>query len=195
MEWLYTKTEAQCGELSNFPHRIFKVNLRLQKPYRSCSDMTHVTRITAFEAHLLTLCHVTERVEDRFCVWRSASCQPNGYISATFSWTLFTLATAPIFHTGSQFSHYSLTGWLNFFCHIRSMVQKFPSWYTKAAPNGKCCEGSMVRLMYQYEMNKGRLYLKIAKLFCFCHFKKLVRPETFGPYHLYFWCYMPFKFA
>ena len=29
--------------------------------------------------------------------------------------------------------------------------------------------------------NKGRLYWKIAKLFCFCHLKMLVRPETFGP--------------
>ena len=29
--------------------------------------------------------------------------------------------------------------------------------------------------------NKGRLYWKIAKLFYFCHLKKLVRPETFGP--------------
>ena len=36
---------------------------------------------------------------------------------------------------------------------IRSRVQKFPTWHTKAAQNGKCCEGyivpSMVRLMYQ----------------------------------------------
>ena len=29
--------------------------------------------------------------------------------------------------------------------------------------------------------NKGRLCWKIAKLFYFCHLKKLVRPETFGP--------------
>ena len=36
---------------------------------------------------------------------------------------------------------------------LRSRVQKFPAWHTKAAPNGKCYEGyivpSMVRLMYQ----------------------------------------------
>ena len=36
---------------------------------------------------------------------------------------------------------------------VSSRVQKFPAWHTKAAPNGKCCEGyivpSMVRLMYQ----------------------------------------------
>ena len=36
---------------------------------------------------------------------------------------------------------------------VRSRVQKFPARHTKAAPNGKCCEGyivpSMVRLMYQ----------------------------------------------
>jgi hypothetical protein len=155
VEWLHKKTEAQCGKLSNFPHWIFKVNLRLQKPYRSCSDMTHVTRITAFDVQFLTLCHVTERVEDRFCFWRSASYQPSGYISATFSWTLFTLATAPIFHTGSQFSYYSLTGWLNFLCQHMWQGPKVPAWYTKAAPNGKCCEGyiapSMVRLMYQYQ--------------------------------------------
>ena len=33
--------------------------------------------------------------------------------------------------------------------------------------------------------NKGRLCWKIAKLFNFCHLKKLVRPETFGPYYVY----------
>ena len=37
--------------------------------------------------------------------------------------------------------------------NVRSRVQKFPAGHTKAAPNGKCCEGyivpSMVRLMYQ----------------------------------------------
>ena len=36
---------------------------------------------------------------------------------------------------------------------VCSTVQKFPAGHTKAAPNGKCCEGyivpSMVRLMYQ----------------------------------------------
>ena len=32
--------------------------------------------------------------------------------------------------------------------------------------------------------NKGRLCWKIAKLFYFCHLKKLVRPETFGPYYV-----------
>ena len=32
---------------------------------------------------------------------------------------------------------------------------------------------------------KGRLCWKIAKLFYFCHLKKLVRPETFGPYYVY----------
>ena len=41
------------------------------------------------------------------------------------------------------------------FREVRSTVQKFPAWHTKAAPNGKCCEGyivpSMVRLMYQLE--------------------------------------------
>ena len=34
--------------------------------------------------------------------------------------------------------------------------------------------------------NKGRLCWKIAKLFYFCHLKKLVRPETFGPYYVYY---------
>ena len=34
--------------------------------------------------------------------------------------------------------------------------------------------------------NKGRLCWKITKLFYFCHLKKLVRPETFGPYYVYF---------
>ena len=36
--------------------------------------------------------------------------------------------------------------------------------------------------------NKGRLCWKIANLFYFCHLKKLVRPETFGPYHVYIIC-------
>ena len=35
---------------------------------------------------------------------------------------------------------------------IRSRVQKFPAWHTKAAPGGKCCEGyivpSVVRLTF-----------------------------------------------
>ena len=34
--------------------------------------------------------------------------------------------------------------------------------------------------------NKGRLCWKIAKLFYFCHLKKLVSSETFGPYYVYF---------
>ena len=34
--------------------------------------------------------------------------------------------------------------------------------------------------------NKGRLCWKIAKLFYFCRLKKLVRPETFGLYHVNF---------
>ena len=80
--------------------------------------------------------------------------------------------------------------------HIRNRVQKFPAWHTKAAPNGKCCEGyvvpSMVRLMYQFQAcwNKGRLCWKIAKVFYFCHLKELVRPETFGPYYVHslLWC-------
>ena len=32
--------------------------------------------------------------------------------------------------------------------------------------------------------DKGRLCWKIAKLFYFCHLKKLARPETFGPYYV-----------
>ena len=32
--------------------------------------------------------------------------------------------------------------------------------------------------------NKGRLCWKIAKLFYICHLKKLVRPETSGPYYV-----------
>ena len=39
------------------------------------------------------------------------------------------------------------------YVYTRGRVQKFPALHTKAAPNGKCCEGytvpSMVRLMYQ----------------------------------------------
>ncbi len=27
-------------------------------------------------------------------------------------------------------------------------------------------------------------HIYIAKFFCFCHLKKLVRPETFGPYYV-----------
>jgi hypothetical protein len=33
--------------------------------------------------------------------------------------------------------------------------------------------------------NKGRICWKIAKLFYFCHLKKLVRPETFWPYYVW----------
>ena len=38
--------------------------------------------------------------------------------------------------------------------------------------------------MWKVCWNKGRICWKIAKLFCFCHLKKLVRPETFGPYYV-----------
>ena len=68
--------------------------------------------------------------------------------------------------------------------HIWGWVEKFLAWHTKAAPNGKCCEGhiapSMVRLMYQFQVVTCSI-LTIAKLFYFCHLKKLVRPETFRP--------------
>ena len=74
--------------------------------------------------------------------------------------------------------------------YVCSRVQKFPAWHTKAAPNGKCCEGYVVpsrvtsSQMWKVCWNKGRLRWKIAKLFYFCHLKKFVRPETFGPYHV-----------
>ena len=73
---------------------------------------------------------------------------------------------------------------------VRSRVQKFPAWHTKAAPNGKCCEGFFEghrvtsSQMWKVCWNKGRLCWKITKLFYFCHLKKLVRPETFGPYYV-----------
>ena len=42
---------------------------------------------------------------------------------------------------------------------LRRWVQNFPACHTKAAPNGKCCEGyiapSTVRLMYQYQYVLG----------------------------------------
>ena len=92
----------------------------------------------------------------------------------------------------SSFQSDSTTGnYQNIFTNIRSRVQKLPAWHTKATPNGKCCEGYvvpyMVRLMYQLKVcwNKGRPCWKIAKLFYFCHLKKLVSPETFGPYYVY----------
>ena len=45
--------------------------------------------------------------------------------------------------------------------------------------------------MWKVCWNKGRLCWKTAKLFYFCHLKKLVRPKTFGPYYVSFPC----KFA
>ena len=73
---------------------------------------------------------------------------------------------------------------------IHSRVQKFLAWHSKAAPDGKYCERYIVPSrvtslqMWKVCWNKGRLCWKIAKLFYFCHLKKLVRPETFGPYHV-----------
>ena len=85
----------------------------------------------------------------------------------------------------------------NYFYKVRSRVQKFPAWHTKAAPNGKCCEGyivpSMARLMYQLKSvwYKGRLCWKIANLFYFCHLKKLDREETWmDPSTYKFTCYI-----
>ena len=47
--------------------------------------------------------------------------------------------------------------------------------------------------MWKVCWSKGRLYWKIAKLFHFCHLSKLVRPETYGPYHVQaYTCPSPF---
>ena len=62
---------------------------------------------------------------------------------------------------------------------IRSSVQKFPAWHTKAAPNGKCCEGyivpSMVRLMYQLKsvLKNRETMLKNSKFVLFVTLKKV----------------------
>ena len=50
---------------------------------------------------------------------------------------------------------------------------------------------SMVRLMYQLKsvLKLRETMLKIAKLFYFCHLEKLIRPETFGPYHVPSFCF------
>ena len=52
-----------------------------------------------------------------------------------------------------HFSHSTRHGKMYRDMKVRSRVQKFPAWHTKAAPHGKCYEGhivpSMVRLMYQ----------------------------------------------
>ena len=37
---------------------------------------------------------------------------------------------------------------------LRSRVQKFPAWHTKAAPNGKCCEGYTVCLQMNGAVSK-----------------------------------------
>ena len=73
----------------------------------------------------------------RACCWSLSWAVAVQYISTyptntlVFSWQILSLCPTP----------------------ARSRVQKFPAWHTKAAPNGKCCEGyivpSMVRLMYQ----------------------------------------------
>jgi hypothetical protein len=77
---------------------------------------------------------------------------------------------------------------------VHNKVQKFQAWHTKAAPNGKCCEGYIVLFeghrvtgsqMWKVCWNRGKLYWKTAKFFHFCHLKKLVRPETLGPYRVF----------
>jgi hypothetical protein len=81
------------------------------------------------------------------------------------------------------FIHYSDNG-------NTGRVQKFLAWHTKAVPNGKCCEGYTVpstatsQQIWKVCSNKGRTHWKTAKLFHFCHLKKLVSPETFGPYYV-----------
>ena len=57
--------------------------------------------------------------------------------------------------------------------HIRNRAQKFPAWHTKAAPNGKCCEGyivpSVVRLMYQLKsvLKQRETMMKNSKVVLF----------------------------
>jgi len=122
------KPKPNAGNCPNFPIEFFKGNLSLQKPYKSRSDMTHVTRIAAFDAHFLTSCHVTERAEDRFCAWRSAFCQSSGYISVTLCYFQLNNVCTRLntdFHTDSQFSHYSLIALLNFLCQHIFLIKHF----------------------------------------------------------------------
>ena len=84
---------------------------------------------------------------------------------------------------------------------LRSRVQKFPAWHTKADQNGKCCEGYDSAIYGEVNVSvekcveiKGDYVKKIANLFYFYRLKKLVRPETFGPYHVCLYVYLLFVY-
>ena len=76
--------------------------------------------------------------------------------------------------------------------NIRSRVQKFPTWHTKARAKWKMLWGIYSAIYGEVNVsvekcvcwNKGRLCWKTAQLFNFCHLQKLVRPENFGPYYV-----------
>ena len=73
---------------------------------------------------------------------------------------------------------------------VRSRVQNFPAWHTKAAPDGKCCEGyivpSMVRLMYQLKsvLKWRETMLKNSKVVLFVTLKSWSGRKLFGPYYV-----------
>ena len=88
--------------------------------------------------------------------------------------------------------------------YVRGRVQKFPAWHTKAAPNGKCCEGyiapSMVRLMYQFQAATcssmlEALVLMLVGRFISVNFKswsgrRILDPTTYMCVCTYIYIYM-----
>ena len=66
---------------------------------------------------------------------------------------------------------------------LSQFIRSYPSYrrpFLHPQPGDAPCRGDRD----PQTQNKGRLCWKIAMLFYFCHLKKLVRPETFGPYYV-----------
>ena len=88
-------------------------------------------------------CHIPS--PSHSCVWcrivlstvTSSFLYPDMLLSTTFANTLSLCSSLKVCKPSStpirnKRQHYSC---------LRSRFQKFPAWHTKAAPNGKCCEG------------------------------------------------------
>jgi hypothetical protein len=88
--------------------------------------------------------------------------------------------------------------------HTQGWVKKFPAWY-KSRAKWKMLRGIHRAVFGEVNISvsvcveiKGDYIKQMAKLFYFCHLKKFVRPENFGPtlayIYIYIYIYIYWKF-
>ena len=146
----------------NFPWRVHRTGLPFFLTFHSFSHDASTNNYTTdhcFLCYLLSICGHTEHVKlSLFKRKLKAARSEQRFVIAIF---LSTAISSFAVNENFPRCYYFLTfmqpiNGLGSMCPlnmVRSRVQNFAAWHTKAAPNGKCCEGyivpSMVRLMYQ----------------------------------------------